>query len=240
MRIFRRAFAGAELPVSFSQGFNPHPRLSFGPSLRTGWESFDEYMDVLLETPADEIPDRCNRLLPEGLRILEAAGVAPSVPKLAADVSGARFVVRLEAQDVFEKRADFSQPLLDSVTGDAADNESSRRAHVLLALAESAKIRFSPGGDRNHAPPGGTRASPSILDVRISQNDGETGAGVSLEYLSTMHGGKCVFPEEILTPLLGDPSDYRTPLRVLRKSLYVERGGEFVSPMSRAALETAV
>jgi hypothetical protein len=67
--------------------------------------------------------------------------------------------------------------------------------------------------------------------------DGESGTTVLIEYFSTMHGGKSLFPEDVLTPFLGGPARYATPARVVRSALYVDRGG-YVSPMSRAALET--
>lgn len=239
MRIFRRAFASAELPLSFSQGFNPHPRLSFGPSLRTGWESLDEYMDILFETPAGDIASRCNRCLPDGLKVSQTAAVGASVPKLAADVCGAAYVIQLDEVDVFERRVDLRQPLLESVGGESTNGGSPRRDRILHALAEEAKDRFSAvrsGSDRASDRPN----IASILEIQASTGDPESGADISIEYLSTMHGGKSVFPEEILTPLLGDPEKYRTPVRVLRRSLFVERGGKLVSPMSRAALETTV
>jgi hypothetical protein len=65
-----------------------------------------------------------------------------------------------------------------------------------------------------------------------------TDTKVMIEYFSTMHGGKSLFPEDILTPFLGAPADYAAPVRVVRGALYVERGGRYVSPMSRAAMET--
>ncbi len=240
MRIFRRAFASAELPLSFSQGFNPHPRLSFGPSLRTGWESLDEYMDILFETPAGDIAARCNRCLPDGLKVSEVAGVGASIPKLAADVCGAAYVIHLDGVDVFERRADLRQPLLESVAGESTNGGSSRRDRILQALAAAAKGRYSAEGSGSERVSDRPIVQPSILEIRASKSELESGTEISIEYLSTMHGGKSVFPEEILTPLLGDPEEYRTPVQVLRKFLYVERGGKLVSPMSRAALETTV
>ena len=97
LRIFRRCFAAGEIPVRFSQGFNPHPKFSFGPSLRTGWEGLDEYMDVFLETPIDDAVSRCNTHLPDGFRVIETARVSESVPKLSADVKAARYGVVLDA-----------------------------------------------------------------------------------------------------------------------------------------------
>lgn len=73
LRIFERALRRARIPVVFTEGFNPHPKLAFGPSLATGLTSDVEYLDVqYYEEPNAEI-DLAARLapqLPEGMRIL--------------------------------------------------------------------------------------------------------------------------------------------------------------------------
>jgi radical SAM-linked protein len=48
-RMWERALRRSRLPVAFSQGFSPHPLLSFGLALPTGCESLGEYLDVRLE-----------------------------------------------------------------------------------------------------------------------------------------------------------------------------------------------
>ncbi len=69
MRVFRRAFARAEVPLSFSQGFNPHPYLSVVLPLPTGFSSRCELLDFNAEL--DRLPDdfltRMTAALPEGI-----------------------------------------------------------------------------------------------------------------------------------------------------------------------------
>ena len=48
-RMWERAFRRSGLPVAWSEGFSPHPLLSFGLALPTGSESRGEYLDVTLE-----------------------------------------------------------------------------------------------------------------------------------------------------------------------------------------------
>ncbi len=48
-RMWERALRRSLLPVALSQGFSPHPLLSFGLALPTGCESLGEYLDVRLE-----------------------------------------------------------------------------------------------------------------------------------------------------------------------------------------------
>ena len=54
-RIWERALRRSGLPVAYSEGFNPRPKLSFGLALSTGHESDGEYIDVDLMAHADEI-----------------------------------------------------------------------------------------------------------------------------------------------------------------------------------------
>lgn len=238
MRIFRRCFAAAEIPACFSQGFNPHPRFSFGPSLRTGWEGLDEYLDVLLDSPVEDLPGRCNRFIPDGLRVLETGSVGQAVPKLAADVTGARYEIFLDRADVFDRRPDLERPLLNDSSGETGGGGPPRPGSVLDHLETAIRDRFSPAEAPLSTPERVEPPAPVVLEVRCAAPEDSPDGSVSIKYLSTMHGGRSLFPEDVLTPFLGDPTGYRVPIRVVRQSLYVERLGEFVSPMSRAAMET--
>jgi radical SAM-linked protein len=100
VRIFERAFAAAGAPVSFSEGFHPHMRMSFGPPLKTGWESLGEYMDVQLETPMDGMAAAVNTKLPDGLRVTEVIPIDDRTPKLAVDIVAVELEAVIETEDV--------------------------------------------------------------------------------------------------------------------------------------------
>jgi radical SAM family uncharacterized protein/radical SAM-linked protein len=70
---FVRASRRAGLPLAFSCGHHPLPRLSFGPALSMGFASLGEYLDLELTTPwgAEAVVDALNRELPDGLIIVE-------------------------------------------------------------------------------------------------------------------------------------------------------------------------
>ncbi|WP_069649232.1 TIGR03936 family radical SAM-associated protein [Caloranaerobacter ferrireducens] len=72
MRLFQRAFRRADIPIRYSQGFNPHPKFSLATALPIGVTSDGEYMDVELENDLDrdEFINRLNDVLPKGVRIL--------------------------------------------------------------------------------------------------------------------------------------------------------------------------
>ena len=74
MAAMQRAFARAELPLKFSEGFNPHPQISILLPLSVGTASVCELMDFRLLTEPDlsTLPERLNKVLPEGITALEA------------------------------------------------------------------------------------------------------------------------------------------------------------------------
>ena len=47
IRVFERAMRRADIPLAYSQGYHPHPMLSFSPALAVGVTSDAEYMDVV-------------------------------------------------------------------------------------------------------------------------------------------------------------------------------------------------
>lgn len=88
------ALRRAKLPVWYTEGFNPHPYITFALALPVGVESTCEIMDFRLTAdafPVEEIPARLNACLPESLRVLEAyeSGAKPS------GIAFARYAVEL-------------------------------------------------------------------------------------------------------------------------------------------------
>jgi radical SAM-linked protein len=83
---FQRAMRRAELPLAYSQGYRPSPRISFGDALPLGLESRAEEMEVILRQPLStaEICERLNAELPSGLEVLKAEEQLQSTQKTAA------------------------------------------------------------------------------------------------------------------------------------------------------------
>jgi radical SAM family uncharacterized protein/radical SAM-linked protein len=71
---FQRALRRAKMPLAYSQGYHPTPRISFGDALPLGLESLVEEMEVVLRQPlaTAEMCDRLNAELPPGLEIVKA------------------------------------------------------------------------------------------------------------------------------------------------------------------------
>jgi radical SAM-linked protein len=98
-RIWERALRRAEVPVAYSEGFSPRPRLSFGLALSTGHESLGEYLDVDLvptwDGEAGSLPEVLAPCLPAGFVAEAAAPLAPGATSLQQDVTACTWEIGL-------------------------------------------------------------------------------------------------------------------------------------------------
>ena len=97
-RVVERGLRRAELPLAFTQGFNPHPRISYASALATGTSSEGEFIDVDLTEPVE--PEvflaRANAALPPDVRLLEARPAPEGGESLMALINAAEYRLRLE------------------------------------------------------------------------------------------------------------------------------------------------
>jgi radical SAM-linked protein len=88
-RVWERAFRRVELPLAYTAGFSPRPKVSFGLALPTGYESVAEYLDV--ETTEADLDVRTlsaqlSAVLPDGIDVTAADWIDPRTPSLQEDV----------------------------------------------------------------------------------------------------------------------------------------------------------
>lgn len=97
--VFTRAVRRAKLPVAYSQGFHPSPRMSFGPALPLGMESEEELFDIVLTEALalTELADRLNTQLPRGLSIQRADAIDLKAPSIDASMRASRYRVALDS-----------------------------------------------------------------------------------------------------------------------------------------------
>lgn len=187
-----RALRRAELALELTQGYNPRPKLSFGPPLPLGATGEGELFAVHLAeaTDPDELKRRLNEQLPPGLEILEAWALP-----------GHRKKETFGNVDVAEYRIS----LLNGDADDLAD-----RVEKLLASEELIVHR---GGNR---PERDVDVRRHILGLEV----GHTAAGeveIRARLRTGSHGG--ARPQEIIA-LLGVEEE-KTPVRYERTGLYV-------------------
>lgn len=135
VRVLERAIRRADLPVKYSEGFNPRPRMSFGPPLPLGMTSEAEIavlrMDVAID--ADEVRERLNAQLPEGITVTAARIVLDGEPALQA-IRGTAYLAKIvcrskDPQATIE--GDIRRVLaLDRLVVERSDGKSTRNLDI--------------------------------------------------------------------------------------------------------------
>jgi radical SAM-linked protein len=81
-RAFERGVRRAGLPIAYSAGFTPHPKISYAGGAPTGVASEAEYLSLTLTswTEADTVRDRLNAALPDGIDVIAVAEDSGGLP----------------------------------------------------------------------------------------------------------------------------------------------------------------
>lgn len=96
-RVFERAIRRAGINMSYSEGFNPRPKISFGFALAVGTEGEREYVDVDLQREIDlgEALARVQEQLPPGIRLLQGCTLDQGAKSLMAVLNAASYRMRV-------------------------------------------------------------------------------------------------------------------------------------------------
>ena len=114
MDLLERIVRAADLPVRYTEGFNPHIRLSMGPALPVGHEGEAEMFDVDCTAPVRrQHLERANALLPEGMEITDARPLLLGAPSLGKLVAAARY--RIGPVDDQRVRPDTPETIDDDI-----------------------------------------------------------------------------------------------------------------------------
>lgn len=100
LRCFTRSIMRAELPVRYSQGFNPHQRITFSLPLSIGVTSECEFVDIDFEDGVshEEIREKLDKNLPPDISVLNVCDITKS----ANDIVSARYRVSLFTDEEFD------------------------------------------------------------------------------------------------------------------------------------------
>jgi len=96
-KLWERAARRAELPLAYSQGFHPQPKMNIAAALPLGFSSRCEVLDMKLERdiPLDGLSDTLQATLPSGIRVLSITQVDDRAPALQTQVVSAEYEVHL-------------------------------------------------------------------------------------------------------------------------------------------------
>lgn len=160
-QVFTRALRRADLPVVISGGFNPRFRISFGPPLPLGISSSSEYLDIRLEeeVKVEELTERLNLILPQGLKILQAKIIPSSAGSLVKIIDKASYVITLKIKE----------KLLDSAAKNQEnelkklEQEIEKNNKRFLNLDEITVEKQTKSGIKR------VDIRPSILDIKVQK-----------------------------------------------------------------------
>jgi radical SAM-linked protein len=209
-RAFERAFRIEQVPLAFTEGFSPRPKVSFGLALSVGHESDAEYLDVELTEPVDTgaLAERLTPALPEGMPVTGAVRLIERAPALQESITEVHYrVVPVDGH---------GQP----VRGDVLD------AAVATAMASAdlpvARVR---------------KGKESVDDIRPALRSIEVGHDgdaprLDLALLTQPRGAR---PREVLDALDAFAGVGLAEHRVTRTSQWIERGGARLEPLEADA-----
>lgn len=100
IRLWHRALRRAGIDIAYSEGFNPHPRISLAAPLALGITSEAELMDIFTNRHISphSFTSLLERQLPPGIEILQVCLVAPTMPALQSQVRFAEYAVDVEGK----------------------------------------------------------------------------------------------------------------------------------------------
>jgi radical SAM-linked protein len=101
-RAFERALVRARIPMAYSSGFNPHPRISYAGASPTGAASEAEYLEIGLAQAVDprRLAEDLDRALPDGLDVIEVVEAVPGSLAERLEASRWRIDLALPVADV--------------------------------------------------------------------------------------------------------------------------------------------
>jgi radical SAM-linked protein len=201
-RLFERAIRRAHLPIAYSEGFHPHPKIAFGPPLPVGLTSMAEYLDIQFTKPlVGDLTYKLGSSLPEGIEILAARPIFHKTESLMAAIN------------IAEYRAD--------LRGSRRQRHLQKNLNDLLAKTHLSVQRVTPKESKR------VNIREHLLDLRLGEVKGEDYLHMRLRIGQSGHAR----PQEILAAILTLSAEELLRIPIQRTSQFIERDGQLISPM---------
>jgi radical SAM-linked protein len=209
-RALERAFRIEQLPLAFTEGFSPRPKVSFGLALSVGHESDAEYLDVELTEPVDTavLAEHLTPALPDGMPATGAVRLVDRAPALQESITEVHY--RVEAVD------GLGRPVAEAVLETAASNAL---ASDELLVTRTRKGKESVDDLR-----------PAIRNIEVARV-GDVPV-LELTLLTQSRGART---REVLDALDSFVGVGLTEHRALRTSQWIERAGARLEPLEADA-----
>ncbi len=176
-RALERALRRAEIPMAYSQGFSPHPKIYYLPAVPTGVASEAEYVEIGLQERRDpqQVAADLSRALPDGLDVLT--------------------VTEAEGHSLGERLTGESAASVWQIRFDGVPEAELREALASMLAATSVRV------------PRSTKSGRTEVDVREAlisasvRDESPDGAPCAILVAVVRHGTPSVRPDDVLTGL---------------------------------------
>lgn len=160
-KVWERAFRRAGLPLAYSQGFHPQPRINQACPLPLGFTSHVELLDVWLteEMPLEEIRAAVEAAIPSGITITNIEAVDLRTPALQTQVDTSDYIITLH-QDV--NLAELRVRIEAMLSADSLPRERRGKTYDLRPLIVSLRLVDQP-------------SQPAQLHLCLTVREGATG-----------------------------------------------------------------
>lgn len=226
MLAFERALRRANIPIAYSQGFNPHPQMVFGLPLSVGVTSEAEYADFELSEylNPEEFTGRLNKSLPEGFRIIEAK-VKKTKANIMASIAMASYAVLIAAgaESGFEVlREQVERFMLRPVIMAKKEGKNGIREIDIRPMIHKLELKNAEG----------------CSSLELQAADGLNGKN-GIFCLSTLLSAGSVenLKPELLVSAFGEAAGIGVkPVKIHRTGLFIGKEGRISDPLDESAL----
>jgi len=186
-RAFERGVRRAGLPIAYSAGFSPHPKISYAGGAPTGAASEAEYLSLALTARQAEtqVCQRLDAVMPDGIDVIDVTEETPEAPKGSLEAS--EWCVALPgvrpaaAEQAVASFLTLGEALVERLTDKGVRHLDARAAVVEMNVIDADEIAADPDG--------GQRAAITGLE------------DCTMLRIVVLHTAPAVRPEDILTAL---------------------------------------
>jgi radical SAM-linked protein len=159
-RAWERTFRRSGLPLAYSQGFHPQPKINLACALPLGFTSQCEVVDVWLEhtLPISDITQALAPALPPGMQIIHIEEIDPHAPSLQTQVQSAEYTITL-----LENIIDLGERINTLLASESISRERRGKTYDLRSLIE--ELRCQPDDENGY----------QRFHARLAAREGATG-----------------------------------------------------------------
>jgi radical SAM-linked protein len=195
-KILERSIRRAALPLAYSQGYHPQPKLNLAAALPLGFASRAEVMDIWLNDDVEDVVSPLQANVPPGLTILGAEQVDEREPSLQSQVIAAEYEVEITEAGY---GSGLNEKVASVMASESIPRERRGKQYDLRPLIEA----LTP---LSGASPGPLSSPQAVSPRRALGPDGGApkGRGETITMRLTAREGATGRPEEVLE-VLGIP-----------------------------------